>query len=268
MEEAKITTSVDVKLGHADMIEMLVEEQKELLEGQMATRKAESDELRDQEAELKKQIEASVIKDLKLLQRPEIKPLVKVAKELKLEVTASSNVAWEGEELPFMWDHKIDLRYIAQGRSANKEFQEQIAIRKSIQAGTTEQAKRHHRVNLYCHSKISCVTTGFTASSKAKKDDKLNDITLSKRGVEVKIPKQSALTKKLMKELRTLTIAAAKHSIYTLDLECQYFELEHSTKRHKAKFLKAMLNNTTEGKSLLGLMKNVGGTNLLESGQK
>ena len=266
MEEAKITTSVDVKLGHADMIEMLVEEQKELLEGQMATRKAESDEFKDQESELKKQIEESVIKDLKLLQRPEIKPLVKVAKELKLELTASSNVQWVAEPLPFKWDYKIDLRYIAQGRSANKDFQQQVAARKSIQLGTAESALRFHRATLYHHAKIDCVTTGFQAVSKNKEGR--TDITLNKRGVEVKVPKQSALTKKLMKELRALTVKAANHSMLTLDIECQYFELEHSTKRHKAKFLKAMLANSTEGKSLLGLMKNVGGMNLLESGKK
>ena len=267
MKEAQITTSVDVKLGHQDMIEMLVEEQKELLEGQMAPRKAEFDAFKDQESELKKQIEESIIKDLKLLQRPEIKPLVKVAKDLKLDIATSANVEWVPEKLPFKWDHRIDLRYIAQSRSANKDFQEQVAARLSVQAGTVESALRLHRATLYHHAKINRVYTGFEASSKPDKDGRI-DITLRKKGLEVKVPKQSALTTKLMKELRVLTVAAAKHHILSLDIECQYFELEHSTKRHKAKFLKAMLNNSTEGKSLLGLMKNVGGMNLLESGQK
>ncbi len=44
---------------------------------------------------------------------------------------------------------------------------------------------------------------------------------------------QDSLSKKLFKQLKTLTVKAAKHAIATKDMDCQYFELEHSNKRHK-----------------------------------
>jgi len=260
MEDANITTSVDVKVGHADMIEMLVEEQKELLETQIADKRAEFSTLSVKEEELKKKIEDAYVKELKLDERKELKPLIAAAKSLKLKIESETRVSWTHSKEPFDKDAQINLVDIGGKRNAMEQYKEYMAQAQS----NNGRQKRFH------HSEIAYVDTTFSACSKARVaqyNDEVTDIQLTKRGERINKFKPSATTKKLLAQLKKLTVEACEVDKEIFRLKCNQFELENSGARHKAKFLKAMLKNSETGQQLLGIMSKVGGTNLLEAGQ-
>ena len=260
MENAKINTSVDVKLGHADMIEMLVEEQKELLETQIADKRAEFSTLSSKQEELKEKIEEVCIKGLKLDQRKELKPLIAAAKTLKLKIESSTQVRWKTSREPFDTDAQINLTDIGSKRNAMEQFKDNMAQAQS----------RSGRTKSYYHAEIDYVDTSFSAKSttyNTRYNDEVTDVELNKRGIQIKNFKHSAATKKLLAKLKDITEQACQVDKDIFKLKCDQFELENSGSRHKAKFLKAMLKNSETGQQLLGIMSQVGGANLLAAGQ-
>jgi hypothetical protein len=267
MENANITTSVDVKLGHADMIEMLVEEQLENFENQLAAKSQELTTLATEEAAIRTKLEVSVTKDAKLDKRKDLKDLKAAAKLLGLTVSSKSSIVWNPVKEPFDQEGQVNFDHIESYKNPMTKYKE-------AKAKKPDGYNNGLRTKAYHHAIITDINTGFYASDKAKKEDKYGgtyehtSVELSKRGASVKPAKPSAATKALYKKLEAITVKAANADKEKYAIKCQLFELENSGKRHKAKFLKAMLGNSAEGKSLLGLMKNVGGMNLLESGQK
>lgn len=269
MENAKITTSVDVKLGHADMIEMLVEEQLENFENQIAAKIAEMSKLGKTERNLRKKIETSVLKDAKLDKRKDFKPLIDAAKLLGLTVDNKNSISWKPVEKAFDEENQVRFNQFEHLKSPMTKYREaKVADPTNWGSSSLIQTKEYH------HAYIELINTSFCANDGVIKKDKYGGtfvkttVELTKKGTIIYPAKQSAATKALYKKLEKVTVDASIVDKEIYALKCQLFELEHSGKRHKAKFLKAMLGNSEEGKSLLGLMKNVGGMNLLESGQE
>lgn len=283
MKDANITTSVDVKVNHGDMIEMMVEEQIESLENHLSELKAQFNELEMKESELKAQIDEQLIKDLKIDKRPELKPLYEAAKKLGLEVAASANVKWYSvkerrshglshmellltEGIIFDKDYQPSLRNISGSRSAMREFKALMSQRQSLNSMGLSMhylSTQGYGTKLYGYSRVKSVSTGFSASST---EDGATDVVLTKKGEEIQFKdiKLSAKTKKMFDKLDDLAQRAAAIDKEQYEVEIQLFELEHAPKRHKAKFLKAMLSSSDTGQELLKLMKGVGGTNLIE----
>lgn len=261
MENVAVNTAVDVKLSHHDMVEMMIDEQVEKLETNCF-------DLRDQikktteKMNLEKEAIGEYIRSKANIKDKEIERLKKIAKELKLEIVNDIRLIWKSENEPFDKGHKIDFESLGRFAAPMRKYNE---IKRHPNLDNADYKIRNH-VSRYSYTYVqpNKIEVSFHAYNTGKEG--YEDVVLKKRGYTVDA-KLDAKAKKMVNSYRKLHRDLRDQELALYDSESRLFELEHSGKRAKSQFLKAMLANSDSGKQLLGMMKTVSKTNLLDAGK-
>jgi hypothetical protein len=271
MKEVAINTAVDVKLNHADMVEFLIEEQSEILENQLIELRKTYQELMESNDAIKKQIDDQVKAEIDIENNPDTKDIMKYIKSSKLSVNKNMiQISWLSSNTVSYYDMKKRnvFDYDCQlplpdydKRGALTALNELKSRRESMLSFPNLIEEPIHGINYYAYSRITQVGISINASN----DSGLYvRISLPTKSVNNESFKPSRKVKALYKKLDVISEKLAANHKEQYHVNLQLAEINCGGKRHKAKFLKAMLNQSDSGQQLLDLMKSVTSTNLLK----
>lgn len=272
MKEVAINTAVDVKLNHADMVEFLIEEQSEILENQLSELKKTYRELTDSNDTIKKQIEDQVKADLDLEKNPNTKGILKYIKSSKLCANNDPiQISWLTSNTVTYYDvqKRQVFDYDCQpGLPADPEKRGSLSALNEAKAQRENMLSRHNLieqpqagVTYYAYSRISQIGIRINASNDSGMQV---TVTLPNQSLNNNSLKLSQKVKNLYKKLDVISEKLAANHKAQYNINVQLSEIACGGKRHKAKFLKAMLNQSDSGQQLLDLMQSVTTGNLLK----
>lgn len=254
MENAVIKTGVNVNLDHNDMVELMLEEQKEQREvkqeainTQIAAKKKKFDDLQEKLKELA--IESCGVK-----KSAEYKKFLAGVKAMGLEVEEECYMRYTNGE-------KLAESYVRYNLGAYETYKNPMTqLRKDIR---NQKVGRCHHNEIHC---IISVPSSINANFKAHTEDgKVSIGFCGERDLKIKFNTKG---KTIIKKLETLAVELFKLQKEDYELELEMFTLEHDGVRSKSKFIKGMLQNSDTGKELVTLMENIKSSNLISIGSK
>lgn len=274
MKEVAINTAVDVKLNHADMVEFLIEEQSELLENNLRDLKKDYNELMESNRNLKKEIEDQIESELDLKNNPKTKSLLAYIKanDLLLDSENIVHISWNSNGQMSYYDVKADKSLVFdcdcqpglpkdyEKRGSLKELNDVKVYREHCLEPNDLIENPRAGITYYSYSRVNQLKVRIVARGSL---DTQIQATLLQKNVLDKSFKPSRKVKALYKKLDAVSRKLSANHKEQYAVQLQLAEINCGGKRHKAKFLKAMLNQSDSGQQLLDLMKSVTTTNLL-----
>lgn len=261
MQDTSIKTSVNVSLGHEDMVEMMLQEAMEQKEARLNKLSTESGEVADEYVATKEELEKVLIDSNGIHSTKAYKTLMKGVKALDIDADAIATVDFEKEKIGklTLWPLDNYTNYanpMAQLRKKMREFESEGRLK----GNTSYHLKPSTRDFIVDVPK--CINVRLSASSED------GSVHLNVKGGSIEQFKINAKAKKLIAKMQELMNKKMKLAEEIYDLEMDLFALEHDTKRAKTRFIKGMLNNSDTGKELVGLMEGISGQNLIALGPK
>lgn len=264
MENTIIKTGVNINLDQNDMVELMLEEQAEQREIKHSTVSTEIRDLVTEYAATKEELTKEILKVNDIKNTPEYKKFMAGVKVLGLELVSDTDVTYNHKTIGTLhtWDFNPFEDYhnpVTQLKKAISLWEEHLASKD----------KNHHcrstpRALEIATEEPSYVNNKLEASSK---DGSYVLKYLGDHAGDKKI-KLNAKAKKLITNMEKLAKKELKLREERYNLELELFNLEHGGKRNKSRFIKSMLKNSDSGKSLVALMENIKGTNLLQIGTR
>ena len=266
-ENVSLSTSIDFKLGTEEMVDIMIEEQREKLENQATEFKGQHRDNREQYLELMEEVEMQLLKDHKLDKQGFIKQLNGIAKNLKLVVETESRCDWLFDDSNSCGPHNdyyFDTKKHSDLVIEDANVQDLSALESHYKnpmryLGNTE---AYYRRRLFMHNIPETIQIKFQARTPEGTDKDLGYLNFN--GPSVTIKKRSAAVNAILRKMKKLAEANQKlwHQAWEADLGL--FKLEHGGKRYRARFMKGVLGKSTEGKQIVNLIKNVGEQNLAQ----
>jgi len=268
MKEAAVQTSVNVALNQNDMVELMLEEQKEIVENQIEAAVSDLAMKKELADEAWETLSDSVVENSGIRKSAEYKRFAKILKQLKFkeegEITVGEHkkggeesfvkIDWsilEGYSKPMPQYKKLMAQIKADEKSQEKNYHYSSASYRSIGNRHYIQMRTLGNIN----ADLSAVTGTPDFSIHFGKTIRKDDY------------KVLAKTKKLMTKYEDAEKAHFQAKIDLQKLETTLFTLEHDNVRNKAKFVKGLLANSDTGKELVKLMGTVKGSNLVQIGE-
>lgn len=261
MQDTVIKTSVNVSLGHEDMVEMMLQEAMEQKEARLNELSVKTGELSDSYATAKCELEKVLIDSNGIRATKAYKTFMKGVTALGITADAVATVDFTSEELGELVTWPLE-RYegyrspMAHLRKKMREFEAQGKLTGNNDYNLKPTTKKYN-VDVPVLIKVR-----LEASSEDK------SINLSIKGGSIEQFKINAAAKKLMSQMKDVMTEKMKLEQESYDLEMDLFALEHDTVRAKTRFIKGMLNNSETGQELVSLMAGIQGQNLIALGPK
>ncbi|MHA2040079.1 MAG: hypothetical protein ACW98X_27025 [Promethearchaeota archaeon] len=267
MKEAMIQTSVNVALNQNDMVELMLEEQKEVVEKQIENQGIVIDEKKVQAAEAWAKVEEAVLAVYDIRKTKGYAQFSKVLKSLKLKEEADISVKYN--------DHTNgDESYVHIDWSALEAYSKPMPyyrkLLSEIKADSKQTGDRYaliksnyRYIGQRNHNKVRTISF-ITGHVNAVTGDDDFRISFDHR---IDFDKPNAKIKKL---INTYEKAEKAHFQSLQDLQAYegtLFTLEYDNVRNKAKFVKGLLANSDTGKELVQLMGTVKNSNLVQIGE-
>jgi hypothetical protein len=261
MEETAIKTSVNVTLGHEDMVEMMLQEAIEQRETLLSELSKKSGNISIVYAELKKELEEVLIDSNGIRSTKSYKKFAKGIAALGIKADALATVGYTNEDIGFVikWPLNNFEGYKSPMSQLKKRIREYESTGK-LKGNNSYHHKPEHTI--YTIDTPNVINVNLSATSEDK------SITLKVKGGNIEQLKINAKAKKLIKQMGKAIEDKMNISQEIADLEMELFAFEHDTKRTKTKFVKGMLTNSKNGKELVTLMEGIQGNNLLNLGTK
>jgi hypothetical protein len=263
MKEAAVQTSVNVSLNQHDMVELMLEEQKENIESQIQTKSEELGKIQEQADEQWAKFEEAIIAASGIRSTSSYKEFNKLAQGFNEKPDGKFNIDkrevridYDKTEYFVMFNIDRLAGYTKPMTQYKKALADVKARKKSNSYNgllfsnvylTQHQPGRVHG-NFQANSNDRALTLGF------KKMIEMGDYKISSKNRGM-LTKYNNLCKKIFE---------VRKSIH--ELEIHLFHLEYDNVRNKAKFVKGLLANSETGKELVQLMSNVKGSNLVQIG--
>lgn len=261
MKEAAVQTSVNVSLNQHDMVELMLEEQKENIETQIQEK---SEELGKFQKEAEAQwdlVTEGIIAGSGIRSTKSYKEFNKLAGGFsddpkgQFELTTLENFN-KGEEQEFYY--RFNIERLEGYAKPMTQYKKTLA---NIKSGDTNSYSFPAK-KIFLHAyKPGNIIGSFDATSN---DGALTlSYSSSLKSGDYKI---SAKNRGLVTKYNNLNKKVFETQKAIHELELQLFFLEHDNARNKAKFVKGLLANSDTGKELVQLMGTVKGTNLVQIG--
>ena len=255
MKNANISTSVDVKLGHGDIVEIMIEEQKEKKEAENFNMSQKIGGLAKKYEDTKTKVEESIIKSNGVKNDPLYKRFIKGVKALNLQSKESIHVRFRQESVGYF--SYISLVNLENHKNPITSLKREISKYQRDSSSTCHGNTKSHYVNIPETVVVDLVA--YSSDLQEKFEVKFANIT------HLKI---NSAAQKQIDQLKAIAEEWLELDEKLYNLEKELFIIEHDTVRNRSKFVKGMLNNSESGKELVALMDTIQANNALQIGTK
>lgn len=259
MDNTVIKTAVNVSLDQNDMVELMLEEQKEIRETEIQEISSRLGEYSAKYAAEKEALEEALIEGNSIRTSTQRQHFNQGVSTMKLKVIKEATVTYEHEEVGYFdyWNLSSYERYA----------RPMTMFRSDLNKAKEEGAHRFNRcgynVTLKKKAHTLDVPKSIALCLRAESED--GTIVLTSKG-EAKNIKMNAEVKACLKKMRSIATDWFKDDERKHILEQELFALEYDNKRSKTKFIKGMLTNSETGQELVELIQNIRGENLVKIG--
>ena len=258
MQDAAVKTSVDVRLNQDDVVELLLEGQKETKENELIALEEKLPVFREAYDKIVLELEDLMIESNGVRKTKEYKKFMQGVKALDLKVEKVAKVTYELEEVG------VVLKFPLENFEGYKN--PMVMLKRAMSNFKSDPQSMNYSLKPKENKHTVGIPTGISVIMRAVSADGM--IVLTATGKSITSLKLNAQTKNLIKSMRKIADQWFKTDCEIHEIETTLFGLENDTKRSKSKFIKGMLGSSDSGKALVELMGNIQGQSLVEIGTK